>query len=70
MGIDIKVYEAVHDITKNNDQPEKVARRMKLWLEQLSDGSATLLTQYDIQASLNTILAAIQTDNSQEDDED
>lgn len=70
MGIDRKVYEAVYDITKNKDQPEKVAKRMMQWLEQLSDGTATLLSQDDIQASLNTILDAIQTDNSQEDNED
>jgi len=70
MGIDKKVYEAVYAITKNNDQPEKVAKRMMQWLEQLSDGTATLLSQDDIKASLNTILDAIQTDNSQEEDED
>ncbi len=70
MGIDKKVYEAVYEITTKNNQPEKVAKRMMLWLEQLSDGTATLSSQDDILASLNTILEAIQTDNSQEDDEE
>ncbi|MGE5655636.1 MAG: CxC ATPase DNA modification system associated small protein [Actinomycetota bacterium] len=70
MGLDKKVYEAIYETTRNNGQPEKVAKRMMQWLEQLSDGTATLLSQDDIRASLNTILEAIQTDNSQEDDED
>lgn len=70
MGLDKKVYEAIYKTTRNNGQPEKVAKRMMQWLEQLSDGTATLLSQDDIRASLNTILEAIQTDNSQEDDED
>jgi hypothetical protein len=70
MGIDRQVYEAVDNITKKHKQPEKVAKRMMQWLEQLSEGTATLSSRDDIQASLNTILDAIQIDKFQEDDED
>jgi uncharacterized protein YdeI (BOF family) len=70
MAIDIKVYEAVHEAVKNHNQPEKVAKRMMNWLEQLSDGTASLSSQDDIRVSLGTILDAIQSDEYEYEDEE
>ncbi|MEP0856840.1 CxC ATPase DNA modification system associated small protein [Trichocoleus sp. DQ-U1] len=70
MAIDIKVYEAVHSAVKNHNQPEKVAKRMMNWLEQLSDGTASLSSQDDIRVSLGTILDAIQSDEYEYEDEE
>jgi hypothetical protein len=70
MAIDIKVYEAVHAAVKNHNQPEKVAKRMMNWLEQLSDGTASLSNQDDIRVSLGTILDAIQSDEYEDEDEE
>ena len=70
MAIDIKVYEAVHTAVKNYNQPEKVAKRMMNWLEQLSDGTASLSNQDDLRVSLGTILDAIQSDEYENEDEE
>jgi hypothetical protein len=70
MAIDIKVYEAVHSAVKNHNQPEKVVKRMMNWLEQLSDGTASLSSQDDIRVSLGTILDAIQSDEYEYEDEE
>ena len=68
MAIDIKVYEAVHAAVKNHNQPEKVAKRMMNWLEQLSDGTASLSNQDDLRISLGTILDAIQSDEDEDEE--
>ncbi|GAB4179072.1 MAG: hypothetical protein Fur006_12020 [Coleofasciculaceae cyanobacterium] len=70
MAIDIKVYEAVYAAVKNHNQPEKVAKRMMNWLEQLSDGTASLSNQDDLRVSLGTILDAIQSDEYENEDEE
>lgn len=70
MAIDKKIYEAVYEAVKNYNQPEKLAKRMMNWLEQLSDGTASLSNQDDIRVSLETILDAIQSDEDKDEYED
>jgi uncharacterized protein YdeI (BOF family) len=43
---------------------------MMNWLEQLSDGTASLSSQDDIRVSLGTILDAIQSDEYEYEDEE
>lgn len=66
MAIDRKVYQAVYSAVANHDQPDKVAQRMIKWLEELSDGIASLSNSDDIKFSIETILEAIEINEDEE----
>ena len=64
MAIDVKVRESVFEAVRDSNQSDKVAQKIVNLLDELSDGAFDLNNREEIQIYLNTILKAIDIDNT------